>query len=118
MRYPPTHHPIHMLTHTLDHTLARSLTYTYSQHHHRYTDVNDSEKDLMKLWSGWVLDYPVGADAHVAPMCKDFISENRDRLVALRNNLIMHIATLREFAIISLSETAELIAHANVSLGV
>ena len=49
--------------------------------------------------------------------CRAFISEHKERLRALRNNVVMHIATLREFAVISLAETAQLLAHTNATLG-
>lgn len=83
-----------------------------------FTDLSPAEKELMKLWSSYLMDYPIIADSHVAPVCRAFISDLAETLKPFRNNVMMHIAALREFAVITLAETAELIAHANATLGV
>lgn len=82
-----------------------------------FTDLSTAEKEVMKLWSGYMLDHPVIADSHVAPVCRAFISELQVKLRPFRNNVMMHIAALRDFAIITLQETAELVAHANATFG-
>ena len=82
-----------------------------------FIDLSAPEKTLMTLWSAYLLDNPVLADAHMEPVCRAFITEYSDALRPLRNNFMLHIATLRDYAILTVAQAAALIAHANATLG-
>ncbi|XP_065846759.1 polycomb protein suz12-like [Oscarella lobularis] len=68
-----------------------------------FTDVNDAEKEMMKLWNLHVMRINPFADAHMASICRQFV-EKYGRDVVEKNlvgNFIFHLANLSNYQLIS-----------------
>lgn len=71
-----------------------------------FTDVNDGEKLLMKMWNLHVMRMGTVADCHVPHAVTTFIEKHGPTIMAqhLYKNLLLHLANLLEFGLISSSE--------------
>lgn len=71
-----------------------------------FTDVNDGEKLLMKMWNLHVMRMGTVADCHVPHAVTTFVEKHGPAIMAqhLYKNLLLHLANLLEFGLISSSE--------------
>lgn len=71
-----------------------------------FTDVNDGEKLLMKMWNLHVMRMGTVADCHVPHAVATFIEKHGAAIMAqhLYRNLLLHLANLLEFGLVSSSE--------------
>jgi len=76
-----------------------------------FSDVNLSEKRLMKLWNRHVLKYPIVADSHSRALCEIFIDENSGELKGLRNNFMLHLSTMARFGALRLEDMLGVIEY-------
>eukprot|EP00041_Stephanoeca_diplocostata_P005089 m.56135 g.56135 ORF g.56135 m.56135 type:complete len:750 (-) comp15567_c0_seq1:261-2510(-) len=96
-----------------DETDASWVRHIHGERINEFTDVNDAEKFVMKLWSSYMLDHQVLADSHVFALCKAFLHDNAEQLRHYRNNVVLHLGTLYEFGILDRTATHDLVQHAN-----
>lgn len=68
-----------------------------------FTDVNDGEKALMKLWNSHVMKINPYADQHIPRICKDFVSKYAQVIKEknLVGNLTLHLANISDFHLIT-----------------
>lgn len=79
-----------------------------------FTDVNDGEKKLMKLWNLHVMKQGYIADLQIPEACKAFVRDYGGELVEknLYKNFLLHLVNLNDFNILSrthLLQTMELL---------
>ncbi|XP_022080334.1 polycomb protein suz12-A-like [Acanthaster planci] len=70
-----------------------------------FTDVNEGEKELMKLWNLHCMEHNFIADSHIPLACQLFI-EKRGRELLRRNlyrNFLLHVVNMYDFSLISQS---------------
>lgn len=74
-----------------------------------FTDVNEGEKEVMKMWNLFALQKGFIADFSVALGCKLFVEEYGNVLIEkdLTRNFIVHLNNLLEFQVISQSTVAK-----------
>uniref|UniRef100_H2YZ92 Uncharacterized protein n=1 Tax=Ciona savignyi TaxID=51511 RepID=H2YZ92_CIOSA len=70
-----------------------------------FTDVNDGEKPIMKLWNLYVMKHNCIADAQLATTCREFLDVHAALIVKhnLRRNLLLHFVTLVDFGVLKAS---------------
>ncbi|XP_065899690.1 polycomb protein suz12-B-like isoform X2 [Dysidea avara] len=68
-----------------------------------FTDVNEGEKELMKLWNLFITEKKLLADQQVPGACLDFASHYKQQLKEkkLQRNFIQHLVSLHEFELLS-----------------
>ena len=71
-----------------------------------FTDVNEGEKVLMKLWNLHVMRLGTVADCHIPHAVSTFVEKHGTAIMAqhLYGNFLLHLANLLEFGLISSSE--------------
>lgn len=76
-----------------------------------FTDVNDGEKELMKLWNLHMMKNSYIADFQVLEACRSFISNySRDlKEKNLERNFLLHLMNLHDFNLITSSQIEEII---------
>ena len=79
-----------------------------------FTDVNDGEKKLMKLWNIHIMKRGYIADLQIPEACKTFVREYGDEIVRekLCRNFLLHLVNLNDFNILGkaqLLQTLELL---------
>lgn len=79
-----------------------------------FTDVNDGEKKLMKLWNLHVMKKGYIADLQIPEACKAFVRDYGSEIVEknLCRNFLLHLVNLNDFNILSrthLLQTLELV---------
>lgn len=67
-----------------------------------FTDVNEGEKELMKLWNLHVMKYNFIADCQIPEACYTFVSEHGEAMVKknLAKNFLIHMVNLFDFSLI------------------
>ncbi|XP_046581921.1 polycomb protein SUZ12-like isoform X2 [Haliotis rubra] len=67
-----------------------------------FTDVNEGEKELMKLWNLHIIKHEYIADCQLGPACKTFIEENGKTVIEknLCRNFMLHMVNLFDFSLI------------------
>jgi len=75
-----------------------------------FTDVNDGEKTLMKLWNLFNLKTGCTADCQMPSSCRLFVDRHHQRIhqLNLRRNLILHFVNLVDFRVIRASDVLTL----------
>ncbi|KAK6630889.1 hypothetical protein RUM44_003059 [Polyplax serrata] len=75
-----------------------------------FTDVNEGEKELMKLWNLHVMKHGYVGDCQIPLACLMFIKSKGDQLVKknLYRNFVLHVCNLFDFGLIS-SQTVYMI---------
>lgn len=68
-----------------------------------FTDVNQGEKDLMKLWNLFSLEKRIIAEKQVPQACLKFVTENGKEIIerALVPNFLSHLVSLFDYGLIS-----------------
>ncbi|XP_070579549.1 polycomb protein suz12-A-like isoform X2 [Ptychodera flava] len=68
-----------------------------------FTDVNEGEKELMKLWNLHVMKHNYIADNQMPTACRHFVEEKGETIVRqkLRRNLLLHLVNLYDFSLIN-----------------
>eukprot|EP00794_Sanderia_malayensis_P008831 gene8831-9776_t len=68
-----------------------------------FTDVNEGEKDLMKIWNMHIINGCYISDFQMPMACKSFVEEHSQEIVNknLSKNLLLHLTNLCEFNLIS-----------------
>ncbi|KAJ8319228.1 hypothetical protein KUTeg_004319 [Tegillarca granosa] len=88
-----------------------------------FTDVNEGEKELMKLWNLHIMKYNFIADCQIPEACEKFV-ENHGKEVILQNlcrNFILHMVNLFDFSLIgseTIHRTLALIERIKEEMGV
>lgn len=77
-----------------------------------FTDVNDGEKELMKLWNLHLMKNSYIADFQVLEACRSFIDKNSQELKErnLQRNFLLHLVNLHDFNLITSSQIEEITA--------
>lgn len=67
-----------------------------------FTDVNEGEKELMKLWNLHVMKYNFIADCQIPEACYTFVNEHGEAMVKknLAKNFLIHMVNLFDFSLI------------------
>lgn len=75
-----------------------------------FTDVNDGEKQLMKLWNLHLMKNSYIADFQVIDACRSFIDKNSQELKEknLERNFLLHLINLHDFNLITSSQIEEI----------
>ncbi|PFX29034.1 polycomb protein suz12-like [Stylophora pistillata] len=75
-----------------------------------FTDVNDGEKELMKLWNLHLMKNSYIADFQVIDACRSFIDKNSQKLRErnLERNFLLHLVNLHDFNLITSSQIEEI----------
>ncbi|EDO42650.1 predicted protein, partial [Nematostella vectensis] len=68
-----------------------------------FTDVNDGEKELMKLWNLHLMEKGYVADAQVYSACLTFIDVNAKKIMSqnLKRNFLIHLVSLHDFNLLN-----------------
>ncbi|XP_063697232.1 polycomb protein suz12-A isoform X2 [Culicoides brevitarsis] len=68
-----------------------------------FTDVNEGEKEIMKLWNLHIMKYGFVGDCQIALACEMFVDEHGKDLLErnLYRNFILHLSSLFDFGLIS-----------------
>lgn len=77
-----------------------------------FTDVNDGEKELMKLWNLHMMKNSYIADFQVIEACRSFI-DNYSQILKEKNlerNFLLHLVNLHDFNLITSSQIEEITA--------
>jgi len=75
-----------------------------------FTDVNDGEKELMKLWNLHLMKNSYIADFQVTEACRSFIDKYSQELKDknLERNFLLHLVNLHDFNLITSSQIEEI----------
>lgn len=67
-----------------------------------FTDVNEGEKELMKIWNLFCMKQNYITDAHIPLACLQFVQERGEEILEnnLKNNLALHLVNLYDFSLI------------------
>lgn len=78
-----------------------------------FADVNEGEKELMKMWSLHCLKHNFVADAQIYSACELFIDLNSQILIRkkLVNNFILHLANLNDHHLLKKNDIVKLINY-------
>nr|CAB3266719.1 polycomb protein suz12-A [Phallusia mammillata] len=80
-----------------------------------FTDVNEGEKPVMKLWNLYIMKNWWGciADAQLFSSCRTFLDLYGPLIArhSLRNNLLLHFVTLVDFGVLKASALISLMEH-------
>nr|XP_002129124.1 polycomb protein suz12-A [Ciona intestinalis] len=78
-----------------------------------FTDVNDGEKPIMKLWNLYIMKHSCIADAQMLSTCREFLNQYTTLIVkhSLRRNLLLHFVTLVDFGVLKASALCSLMDH-------
>ncbi|KAJ2943672.1 hypothetical protein O0L34_g16785 [Tuta absoluta] len=68
-----------------------------------FTDVNEGEKELMKMWNLHVMKYNYVGDCQIPLACRKFLQAKGRELLdkGLYRNLILHMCSLHDFGLLS-----------------
>jgi hypothetical protein len=78
-----------------------------------FADVNDGEKELMKLWNLHCLHFNYISDANIYKALESFILLNHRLIVNLNlyNNFLLHLANLFDFHLINKDQMLKLVEY-------
>lgn len=70
-----------------------------------FTDVNEGEKELMKMWNLHIMKYGFVGDCQVALACNMFVEQKGRELIQrnLYRNFVLHMCNLLDFGLVSAS---------------
>ncbi|XP_064478616.1 polycomb protein suz12-like [Ornithodoros turicata] len=70
-----------------------------------FTDVNEGEKELMKMWNLHVMKYGFVGDCQIAIACNMFVEQHGRELIGrnLYRNFVLHMCNLLDFGLVSAS---------------
>ncbi|KAH6942430.1 hypothetical protein HPB50_005493 [Hyalomma asiaticum] len=70
-----------------------------------FTDVNEGEKELMKMWNLHVMRYGFVGDCQIALACNTFVEQKGQELIQrnLYRNFVLHMCNLLDYGLISAS---------------
>lgn len=76
-----------------------------------FTDVNEGEKEIMRLWNAHMLKYNLISETQIYEKCAKFIQEQGENIknVNLTNNFFLHLSNLYEYGVISCDELISLL---------
>ncbi|XP_076272438.1 polycomb protein Su(z)12 isoform X1 [Rhynchophorus ferrugineus] len=68
-----------------------------------FTDVNEGEKELMKMWNLHVMKYGYVGDCQIPLACQMFVQQKGEELLLknLYRNFVLHLTSLFDFGLIS-----------------
>lgn len=81
----------------------------------KFTDVNEGENNLMKLWNEFRYKTPLYfADKHIPDACRDFVEQHRNILQQkFRRNFICHTCNLFDLGLLSSEDVREIVGKMN-----
>lgn len=67
-----------------------------------FTDVNEGEKEVMKMWNMHCMKHNYIADSQIPNCCMKFVSERGRELVSrgLYHNFLLHLVNLYDFSLL------------------
>ncbi|XP_077490605.1 polycomb protein suz12-like isoform X1 [Amblyomma americanum] len=70
-----------------------------------FTDVNEGEKELMKMWNLHIMKYGFVGDCQIPLACNMFVEEQGQELIQrnLYRNFVLHMCNLLDFGLVSAS---------------
>lgn len=70
-----------------------------------FTDVNEGEKELMKMWNLHIMKYGFVGDCQIALACNMFVEQKGRELIRrnLYRNFVLHMCNLLDFGLVSAS---------------
>ncbi|CAF0807070.1 unnamed protein product [Brachionus calyciflorus] len=85
-----------------------------------FGDVNEGEKELMKMWNLHCLHNNFVADSQIYTGCVMFIEDKCETLVKMKliNNFILHLCNLNDYSLITLNNLVNLIQFLNEKLDI
>jgi polycomb protein SUZ12 len=75
-----------------------------------FTDVNEGEKELLKLWNLHIMsNYKYKNDSMIRLACLDFVEREGNTILSknLTRNLVLHLANLWEYGLLSSGDVLE-----------
>ena len=82
-----------------------------------FSDVNQAEKQLMKMWNKHMLRHPVLMDAHVYNACRTFVQLHTKELSQLKNNFRLHVSTLFDFGVLTSLQVRDICVFFDETVG-
>lgn len=81
----------------------------------KFTDVNEGEKDLMKLWNEFRYKNPLYfADKHIPDACRYFVEQHRNILQQkFTRNFICHLSNLFDLGLLSSEDVRQIVGKMN-----
>merc|ERR1712150_123381 len=104
--HPQTYLPLssnEIQKHTTSDLLPKWAFHKIVKNIDEYTDVNDGEKEIMKMWSGFVSNINIVGDYQV-PRAIDLFIEKYGRIIRENNwykNFVLHLINLHDFHVIT-----------------
>ena len=76
-----------------------------------FSDVNDGEKSIMRLWNAHCLRNNFICDARVFDAVKSFVAKHGEAVIRsnLCNNFLLHLANLHDYGLLKLAQLLELV---------
>ncbi|KAK8768088.1 hypothetical protein V5799_005131 [Amblyomma americanum] len=74
-----------------------------------FTDVNEGEKELMKMWNFHLMKHRIVGNCHVPRACNIFVEEQGQELIQrnLYRNFVLHMCNLFDFGLVSATDVYE-----------
>jgi len=71
-----------------------------------FTDVNEGEKEVMKMWNLHVMRFNYIGDCQMPKACRSFVEEFGERIISqgLCKNFLLHLTNLSDFGLLTPSE--------------
>ncbi|KAL2101251.1 hypothetical protein ACEWY4_003012 [Coilia grayii] len=78
-----------------------------------FTDVNEGEKEVMKLWNLHVMKHGFIADNQMNQACMQFVEKYGGFMVekSLCRNLLLHLVSMHDFSLVSVATIDKAMAH-------
>jgi len=76
-----------------------------------FTDVNEGEKEIMKMWNLHIMKFGFIGDCQISEACRLFVQEN-GRVIKeknLRSNFLLHLMSLYDYGLIDATQKAGII---------
>ncbi|CAG2162128.1 unnamed protein product [Oppiella nova] len=80
-----------------------------------FTDVNEGEKEVMKMWNLHIMSNGFVGDCQIQLACTMFVEQKGDELIAknLYKNFVLHLNNLCDFGILNAASFAEIVKTLN-----
>lgn len=76
-----------------------------------FTDVNDGEKEMLKMWNLHVMKHNFVGDSQMALACEMFVNDYGDEILSknLYRNFLLHLTNLYDYGMLSPGEMNSII---------
>jgi hypothetical protein len=76
-----------------------------------FTDVNEGEKEIMRVWNLYFLKTNFICDAQMFEACQAFINEQAENIVRLKikNNFLLHLANMYDYGLYDAAQLVKLV---------